>query len=53
LGSNPAWILSCEEVIQLAYGMLVVLLQCMFMTEIKHEGVSEVFLNLSKLESPK
>ena len=27
-------ILSCEEAIQLAYGMLVVLLMCLFMPEI-------------------
>jgi hypothetical protein len=39
------WILSCEEVIQLAYGMSVVLLRCQFMPEIMQERAPEVFLH--------
>jgi hypothetical protein len=40
------WILSCEEAIQLAYGMSVVLLSSQFMPEIMHKGAPEVFLHL-------
>ena len=32
------WILSCEEAMQLAYGTLMVLLKCLLMPEIIHEG---------------
>jgi hypothetical protein len=39
------WILSCEEAIQLAYGTLVVLLRCPFVSEIIHGRTSEVFLH--------
>jgi hypothetical protein len=38
------WIFSCEEVIQLAYGTLVVLLRCPFVPEKMHRGAPEVFL---------
>ena len=40
------WILLCEGAIQLAYGMLVVLLMwCPLVSEIIHGGASEVFLH--------
>jgi hypothetical protein len=41
------WILVCEEVIQSAYGMLVVLLWCLFMSKkiIMHGRVPDVFLH--------
>jgi hypothetical protein len=39
------WILSCEEVIQLAYGTSVVLLKYPFVPEIMHRGAPEVFLH--------
>jgi hypothetical protein len=39
------WILSCEEAIQLVYGMSVVLLRCPFMPEIMHGRAAEVFLH--------
>ena len=35
------WILSCEEAIQLAYGVSVVLLRCLLVTE----GLPKVFLH--------
>ena len=37
-------ILSCEEVIQVAYGMFVVLLRFWLMPKIMHGGAPEVFL---------
>jgi hypothetical protein len=43
------WILSCEEAIQLAYGMLVVLHRCLLVPEIMHGRALEVFLHLSKV----
>ena len=39
------WILSYEEVIQLAYGMSVVLLRFPIVPEIMHGGPPEVFLH--------
>jgi hypothetical protein len=39
------WILSCEEAIQLAYGMSVVLLRCPFVPEKMHGRAPEVFLH--------
>jgi hypothetical protein len=39
------WILSCEEAIQLAYRMSVVLLRCPFVPEIMHRRALEVFLH--------
>ena len=39
------WILSCEEAIQLANIMSVVLLRCPPVPEIMHEGAPEVFLH--------
>jgi hypothetical protein len=39
------WILLCEEAIQLAYGMSVVLLRCPFVPEIMHGRAPEVFLH--------
>jgi hypothetical protein len=39
------WILSCEEPIQLAYRMSVVLLRCPFVPEIMHVRASEVSLH--------
>ena len=39
------WILSCEEAIQLAYRMSVVLLSCLHMPEIMHGGALEVFVH--------
>jgi hypothetical protein len=48
VGSNPDrdfGILSCEEDIQLAYGMSVVLLRCPFVPEIMHGWAPEVFLH--------
>jgi hypothetical protein len=38
-------ILSCKEVIQLAFRMSVVLLWCLFMPEIMYGKASEVFFN--------
>jgi hypothetical protein len=38
------WILSCEEVIQLAYGTSMVPFRCLFVPEIMHRGAPEVFL---------
>jgi hypothetical protein len=38
------WILSCEEAIQLAYGMTVVLFRCPFVPEIMHGRAPAVFL---------
>jgi hypothetical protein len=38
------WILLCEEAIQLAYGMSVVLLRYPFVPEIMHERAPGVFL---------
>jgi hypothetical protein len=37
-------IISCDEVIQLAYGKLVILLRDLFMLEIMHARAPEVFL---------
>jgi hypothetical protein len=42
------WIISCEEAIQVAYGMLVVLLRCPFVPEIIHVRTPQPV----KLESP-
>jgi hypothetical protein len=39
------WILSCEEAIQLAYGMSVVLLRSPFVPEIMHRRAPEIFLH--------
>jgi hypothetical protein len=39
------WILSCEETIQLAYRMSVVLLGCPFVPEIMHGRTPEVFFH--------
>jgi hypothetical protein len=39
------WIISCEEAIQLAYEMSVVLLRCPFVPEIMHGSPPEVFLH--------
>ena len=36
---------SCEEAVQLAYGMSMVLLTCPLVPEIMPGGLSEVFLN--------
>jgi hypothetical protein len=47
VGSNldrKIWILSCEEAIQLAYEMSVVLLRCPIVPEIMHGRAPEVFL---------
>jgi hypothetical protein len=38
-------ILSCEEAIQLAYGMSVVLLRCPFVPEIMHGRAPEIYLH--------
>jgi hypothetical protein len=38
-------VLSCEEAIQLAYRMSVVLLRCLFEPEIKHGRAPEVFVH--------
>jgi hypothetical protein len=38
------WIHTCEEAIKLAYGMMVVLLGCLFVPEIMHGRAPEVFL---------
>jgi hypothetical protein len=38
-------ILPCEEAIQLAYGMFVVLLGCLFMPKMMHRRASEVYLH--------
>jgi hypothetical protein len=39
------WILSCDKVFQLAYGMSVVLHRCPFVPEIMHGRAPEVFLH--------
>jgi hypothetical protein len=39
------WIFSCEEAVQLAYGMSMVLFRCPFVPEIMHRRASEVFLH--------
>jgi hypothetical protein len=38
------WILSCEQALKLAYGMLIVLLGCLFMPEIIKGRAPEVYL---------
>jgi hypothetical protein len=45
VGSNPLWILSCEEAIQLAYETFVVLLRCPFVPKIMHGRGPGVFFH--------
>ena len=39
------WILSCEETIQLAYGMAIVILRRPLVSELIHTGAPKVFLH--------
>ena len=43
--SSGTWIISCEEAIQLVYETSVILLRCLLLPEIMHEGAPDVFLH--------
>jgi hypothetical protein len=45
------WIISCEEAIYQAKGILLVLFRCPLVPEIMHRRAPEVFLHQVKLES--